>query len=96
MHELKEFVDDSLKELPVGAQESWVLAHDVHDVGGDDGLVVLASFLLTQAQQILEHNHQDTHTHTHLSIYNEVHSRNTIRRHTQDRTKKADMNIILN
>ena len=59
MHELKELVDDRLEELPVGAQEAGVLAHDVHDVGGDDVLVVLAPLLLAQAQQVLEH----THTH---------------------------------
>ena len=51
MHELKELVDDGLEELPVGPQEAGVLAHDVHDVGGYDGL---APFLLTQPQQVLD------------------------------------------
>ena len=54
VHELKELVDHRLQELPVGTQEAGVLAHDVHDVGGDDGLVVLPPLLLTQAQQVLE------------------------------------------
>lgn len=53
MHELEELVDDGLEELPVGAQEARVLAHDVHDVGRDDGLVVLPPLLLTQTQQVL-------------------------------------------
>ena len=59
MHELKELVDDGLEELPVSSEEARILAHDVHDVGGDDGLVVLPSLLLTQAQQVLstEHTH---------------------------------------
>ena len=43
VHELEELVDDGLQELPVRLQESRVLADDVHDVGRDDGLVVLAS-----------------------------------------------------
>ncbi len=53
MHELKQLVDNRLEELPVGSQESRILAYYVHDVGGDDGLVVLSSFLLTQAKQVL-------------------------------------------
>lgn len=53
VHELKQLVDDSLEELPVGSKEARILAHNVHDVGGYDGLVVLPSFLLTQAEQVL-------------------------------------------
>lgn len=56
MHELKQLVDHGLQELPVGSQKPWVLTNDVHDVGGDDGLVVFSSFLLTKTQQILKHN----------------------------------------
>lgn len=47
MHELKQFVDDSLQEFPVRTKEPWILAHYVHDIGGNDGLVILASLLLT-------------------------------------------------
>ena len=36
-----------------------VLAHDVHDVRGDDGLVVLPLLLLAEAQQVLDHRHQE-------------------------------------
>lgn len=32
VHELKQLVDDSLEELPVGSEEARILAHDVHDV----------------------------------------------------------------
>jgi hypothetical protein len=46
VHELEELVDDRLEELPVRAQEAWILPDDVHDVGGDDGLVVLAALHL--------------------------------------------------
>lgn len=58
MHELKKFVDDGFEELPVGSEKAWVLADDVHDVGGYDGLVVLSSLLLAQTQQILRHKHK--------------------------------------
>lgn len=53
VHELKQLVDHSFEELPVGSEKTWILANDVHDVGGYDGLVVLPSLLLTQTQQIL-------------------------------------------
>ena len=59
MHELKELIDNGLEELPVSAEESWVLSDHVHDVGGDDGLVVLASLLLTQTEELLDHRHQE-------------------------------------
>lgn len=32
MHELEEFVDDSLEEFPVRLEESWILADNVHDI----------------------------------------------------------------
>ena len=51
VHELEELVDDRLQKLPVRAQEARVLADDVHDVGGDDGLVVLAALHLAQPWQ---------------------------------------------
>lgn len=49
VHELEQLVDNRLEEPPVGPEEPGVLAHDVHDVGGDDGLVVLALLLLAKA-----------------------------------------------
>ena len=52
VHELEKFVHDRLQEAPVGAEKAWILSHYVHDVGSDDGLVVLAFLLLTQSQQI--------------------------------------------
>lgn len=54
VHELEELVDDRLEELPVGTEEPWVLPDNVHDVGGDNGLVVFPSLLLTQPQQVLK------------------------------------------
>ena len=53
MHEFKQFIDDCLQEPPVGAKEAGVLPNNVHDVGGDDGLVVFASLLFAQSQQVL-------------------------------------------
>ena len=53
VHEFKQFIDDCLQEPPVGAKEAGVLPNDVHDVGGDDGLVVFASLLFAQSQQVL-------------------------------------------
>lgn len=53
MHELKELVDHSFEELPVGSEETWILANNIHDVRGYDSLVVLPPLLLTQTQEIL-------------------------------------------
>ena len=50
VHELKQLVDHGLEEPPVRPQEPGVLSHDVHDVGSDDGLVVLAFFLLAESE----------------------------------------------
>ena len=47
VHELEEFVDHGLEKPPVSSKEARVLSHDVHDVGGYDGLVVLSLLLLT-------------------------------------------------
>ena len=53
VHELEQLVDDGLQEPPVGPEEPRVLADNVHDVGGDDGLVVLPLLLFAQPQQVL-------------------------------------------
>jgi hypothetical protein len=63
VHELEKLVDDSLEELPVGFEESRVLANDVHDVGGADRLVVLSTLLLGQAEEILDDRNQETLLH---------------------------------
>lgn len=55
VHELEQLVDDRLEELPVRLEEPRVLADNVHDVGRDDGLVVLSSLDLAQAEQVLDH-----------------------------------------
>mmetsp|Transcript_114407 Transcript_114407/g.324612 ORF Transcript_114407/g.324612 Transcript_114407/m.324612 type:complete len:373 (+) Transcript_114407:638-1756(+) len=49
VHELEQLEDDRLQELPVGPQEPWVLADDVHDVAGHDRFVLLAPLHLAQA-----------------------------------------------
>lgn len=60
MHELKELVHNSFEELPVGSKKTRVLANNVHDVRGDDGLVVFSSLLLTETQQILKQTPKDS------------------------------------
>mmetsp|Transcript_27650 Transcript_27650/g.70460 ORF Transcript_27650/g.70460 Transcript_27650/m.70460 type:complete len:1163 (-) Transcript_27650:210-3698(-) len=59
VHELEELVDHRLQELPVRAQEARVLPDDVHDVGRDDGLVVLAALHLAQPEQVLDDGHEE-------------------------------------
>jgi hypothetical protein len=49
VHEFEELVDDCFQELPVSFEEARVLPHDIHDVGGDDGFVVLAAFHFDEA-----------------------------------------------
>lgn len=56
MHKLKQLVDNSLEELPVGSQEPRILSHNVHDVRRYYSLVVFTPFLLTQAEQVLQIN----------------------------------------
>ena len=38
VHKLEQLVDDSLEELPVGAEKSGILSDYVHDVRRDNGL----------------------------------------------------------
>mmetsp|Transcript_67821 Transcript_67821/g.151460 ORF Transcript_67821/g.151460 Transcript_67821/m.151460 type:complete len:474 (+) Transcript_67821:1658-3079(+) len=58
VHELEELVDHRLQKFPVGAEKARILADDVHDVGSDDRLVVLAALHLAQTQQIFDDRHQ--------------------------------------
>ncbi len=51
VHELEQLDDDSLQEAPVLAEEARVLANDVHDVRGNDCLVVLATQCIAQGEQ---------------------------------------------
>ena len=60
VHELEEFVDNSFQELPVRLKESRVLTDDVHNVGGNDSLVILSTFDLTKPQKIFDNRHQET------------------------------------
>lgn len=39
-------------------QEARILAHDIHDIGGDDRLVVFAPFELTKAEKVLDDSDQ--------------------------------------
>lgn len=72
VHELEELVDHSFQELPVRSEKTGVLANDVHDVGGDDGLVVLSSFLLTQTEQVLEQTHNTSAPQAQHTVHTQV------------------------
>ena len=54
VHKLVQFVHHCLQEGPMVDQEVGELADHVHDVGRDDGLVVLSLLLLAQPQQLLD------------------------------------------
>lgn len=75
MHELKEFVDHRFEKLPMGSEKAWILANNIHDVGGDDSLVVLSSLLLTQTQQVLRKNRWKTSARE-MKIVVTIHTRN--------------------
>jgi len=49
VHEFEELVHDCFQELPMRFEEARVLPHDVHDIGGNDGFVILAAFHFDQA-----------------------------------------------
>ena len=59
MHKLEQLVDDRLEELPVRLEEARVLADHVHDVGGDDGLVVFSLLLFAEAEQVADDRNQE-------------------------------------
>lgn len=63
MHELEQFVDHGLQELPMRFQKSRVLAHDVHYIGCADSLVVLATLHLCEAEEILDDGDEETLFH---------------------------------
>lgn len=52
VHELEQFIDDSLEKLPVGAQKAGVLSDHVHYIGRYHRLVVFAALMLAHSQQI--------------------------------------------
>lgn len=58
VHEFEELVDNSLQEFPMCLEESRVLSDDVHDIGSNDGFVVLSAFDLAEPEQILDYGHQ--------------------------------------
>ena len=59
VHELEKLVDDGLQEFPVRLEEAWVLADDVHDVGCNDRLVVLATLDFAEAKKVLDDGDQE-------------------------------------
>lgn len=59
VHELKQLVDDSLQELPMGFEESRILTDNIHNVGSTDSLIVLASLHLSKTKEILDDSHKE-------------------------------------
>lgn len=59
VHELKQLVDDSLQELPMGFEESRILTDNIHNIGSTDSLVVLASLHLSKTKEILDDSHKE-------------------------------------
>jgi hypothetical protein len=54
MHEFEQLVDHGLQKLPMCLEESRVLANDVHNIGGHDRFVVLASLIFAQSQKVFD------------------------------------------
>jgi hypothetical protein len=50
MHEFEEFVNHSLQKLPMGLQEAWKLANNIHDIASHYGFVILAPLHLRQTE----------------------------------------------
>ena len=50
VHEFEQFVHHSFQKLPMGTKKARVLTDDVHNVRGDDRLVIFATLLLAQAE----------------------------------------------
>lgn len=59
VHEFEEFINDRLQKLPMGLEETRVLSHDIHDIGRDHSLVVLATLNLAQAKEVLDDSNQE-------------------------------------
>jgi hypothetical protein len=60
VHEFKQLVDDSLQELPMSLEETWVLSHNVHDVTSHNGFVVFATLHLGKTKKILNDSDQES------------------------------------
>jgi hypothetical protein len=59
MHKLEQLIDDCLKELPMSLEEAGVLSDDVHNVTGDNGLVVFASLHLSKTEEVLNDSNKE-------------------------------------
>ena len=59
VHELEELIDHRLQEFPVCFEESWILAHNIHDIGSNDRFVVFASLDFAKTEEILDDRDQE-------------------------------------
>jgi hypothetical protein len=60
VHKFKELVHNGLEEFPMRLEKARVLTNNIHDIGRDDGLVILASLHLHQAEELLDDRHQES------------------------------------
>lgn len=60
VHELEKLVDDSLEELPVSFEESRVLSDNIHDIAGNDGLIVLSALHFGETQEVLDDGDEES------------------------------------
>jgi len=60
VHEFEELVHDGFEKFPVRLEEAGILTNNVHDIGRDDSLVILASLHLHQTKEFLDDRHQES------------------------------------
>ena len=62
----------------MGSEKAGILANNIHDVGGYNGLVVFSSFLLTQTQQVLRKTDEKHQWAGEAKTMNTVNTSNTV------------------
>ena len=60
VHELEQLVYNSFEKLPVRFEEPRILPNNIHNIRGNDSLIVLATFHFGETQQVLDHSHKET------------------------------------
>lgn len=55
VHELEKLIHDGLQKLPVCLEEARVLTNNVHDIGRNDGLVILPLLHLGETKKVFDY-----------------------------------------
>lgn len=71
VHELEKFIHHSLEKTPMGLEKTRILADDVHDVGGNDSLVILAALLFYESKQFPDYKDQEPFLHFFIWYHSE-------------------------